>query len=375
MIKKLFSLVVLVGMISACSANDNMVKIVGKIENAIPQGEILLERFEVGQSVPVTTVNSDHEGNFEIELEVAEPGFYRINVYGQQFETLVLHKDNLQVTASGQGGDKIEVTGSRDMKYMAEMNSYMNEYSVRVNNLNQRFIQARNSGDSELVTEITDEYMAVETDKIKDLKEMAWGFKGSLVSLLITDLFQDRKTDEYYFLDSLANKLNREIPNSSHVARFTQSLEYFRPAVAMGDIAPDITLPTPDGGEMSLSDLRGNYVLLDFWAGWCKPCRRENPNVVAMYDKYNEKGFEVFSVSLDRTRSKWVGAIDEDGLKWPGHVSDLKYFNSEAAIAYKVNAIPFALLLDPEGRVIGKNLRGRSLQAKLASIFGEETGE
>ena len=90
-----------------------------------------------------------------------------------------------------------------------------------------------------------------------------------------------------------------------------------------------------------------------------------------MYNKYNERGFEVFSVSLDRTRNQWVDAIEKDGLIWPTHVSDLKYFQSAAAMKYKVNAIPFALLLDPEGRVIGKNLRGRALQSKLASIFGE----
>lgn len=371
MIKNLFSVAVLALLISACSTNDNMVKIVGKIENAIPQGEILLERFEMGQRVPVTTVNSDHEGNFEIELAITEPGFYQINVYGQQFQTLVLDKDNLKVKASGQGGGEIEVTGSRDMKYLDEVNEFMREYSKGVSDFNQRYISARNAGNTQLVNELTDEGMAMEKEKIKRLKKMAWGFESSLVSLYVTDFFGADKTEEYYFLDSLANKLNREIPNSSYIKTFTQGLEYLRPAVAMGDVAPEISLPTPDGEVKNLSDLRGKYVLLDFWAGWCKPCRRENPNVVAMYDKYNDKGFEVFSVSLDRGRGMWVGAIAQDGLKWPHHVSDLKYFRSEAAIDYKVNAIPFALLLDPEGRVIGRNLRGRSLQAKLASIFGE----
>lgn len=375
MIKNLLSVALLAFVLSACSTNDNLVKIVGKVENAIPQGEILLERFEQGRTVPVTTVNSDHDGNFEIEVEIAEPGFYRINIYGQQFETLVLNKDNLKVNASGQGGSDIEVTGSRDMKYMAEVNDYMAEYAKVVTDFNQRYMQVRQTGDAEKLNELTDEGMELEGNKVQKLKNMAMSFKSSLVSLMIVDFIQN-KTDEFYFLDSLAQKLNKEIPNSSHVALFTTNLEYFRPAVAMGDIAPDISLPKPDGEVASLSDLRGKYVLLDFWAGWCKPCRRENPNVVAMYNKYNDQGFEVFSVSLDRTRNKWVSAIDEDGLTWPTHVSDLKYFQSAAAIQYKVNAIPFALLLDPEGRVIGKNLRGRALQAKLAQIFGEgEVGE
>ena len=375
MIKKLLSAALLVMLLAACSTNGNVVKIVGKVDNAIPQGEILLERFDQGQTVPVTTVNSDHEGNFEIEVEVAEPGFYRLNVYGQQFETLVLSKDNLKVKASGQGGNEIEVTGSRDMKYMAEVNEYMGEYAKVVTDFNQRYMQVRKTGDTEKLNELTDEGMALEGKKVDKLKKMAMGFKSSLVSLMIVDYIQD-KTEHFYFLDSLSQKLNKEIPNSSHVQLFTTNLEYFRPAVAMGDVAPEISLPSPEGPKMNLSDLRGKYVLLDFWAGWCKPCRRENPNVVAMYNKYNDKGFEVFSVSLDRTRGKWLSAIEEDGLVWPTHVSDLLYFKSAAAIEYKVNAIPFALLLDPEGRVIGKNLRGRALQAKLASIFGEgEVGD
>lgn len=370
MVKKILSIAILVMVVNACSTGDNLVKITGKVTNPIPQGEILLERFEVGQAIPVTTVNSDHEGNFEIEVDVPEPGFYRINVYGQQFETLILNKDNLQVVAAGDGGSSITVTGSKDMEYLAEVNEYMQGYGKVVTDFNQRYRQARQEGNTQLVNQLTDEGMALENEKTAKLKKMAWSFKGSLVSLLVTDFFQS-KTDEYYFLDSLANKLNREIPNSSHVELFTKNLEYFRPAVGMGDVAPDITLPTPDGEEMSLSDLRGKYVLLDFWAGWCRPCRMENPNVVAMYNKYNDKGFEVFSVSLDRTKNRWVSAIAEDNLTWPGHVSDLKYFQSQAAVTYKVNSIPFALLLDPEGRVIGKNLRGRSLQAKLADIFGE----
>ena len=363
------SMMALAFVLSACSTKSNMVKITGRVSEAIPQGEILLERFEQGRTVPVTTVHSDHEGNFEIELEVPEPGFYRINIYGQQFETLVLNKDDLRVEASGKGRGSIKITGSKDMEYMAEVNAYMQEYAGLVADFNECYMQAR-AGQTEKVNALIDERMELESSKISRLKKMAMRFEASLVSLMIVDLIRD-KEGEFYFLDSLSVKLNREIPNSAVVELFTTNLEQFRPVVAVGEVAPDISLPTPDGEHMSLSGLRGKYVLLDFWAAWCRPCRMENPNIVAMYDKYKARGFEVFSVSLDRSRQKWLSAIAEDGLRWPGHVSDLSYFRSQAAITYKVNGIPFALLLDPEGRVIGKNLRGRMLQAKLAQIFGE----
>lgn len=369
--KKLFILIPFLGLIIACGSvkSDNLITISGKVENAIPQGEVVLEKYEIGQITPVLTVFSDHKGNFEIETELEGPGFYRLNVYGKQFETIILDKEDLTVEASGEEGAAMNITGSDDMEHMAELYDYLDSYQVVVSDFNQKYISARSSGDTELLQELTEEGMALEAGKVKDLKNMAWKFEGSLVSLLITDYIPN-KEDEYSFLDSLANKMQREMPESKDVQFFAGQLGNFRPAVQIGDIAPDITLPKPDGEMASLSDLRGKYVLLDFWAGWCGPCRRENPNVVRLYNKYKDDGFDVFSVSLDRTRDRWVNAIAKDNLTWDNHVSDLKYFQSAAAIKYKVNAIPFALLLDPEGRVIGKNLRGMSLQKKLESIFG-----
>jgi len=371
--KKILSLLLLTFLVWSCAAtkeNDGIVLISGTIKNPIEQGDIILEKFEVGEVIPISTVKADADGKFEITTDLTEAGFYRINVYGQQMETLILDKDDLTVVADGQGGREITVTGSDDMENMAELNVFMTGIGAKIQNFNQRFMAAQKAGNQPLMRDLGEEGMKLEKEKNDNLKRMAWDFDNSLVSLLITDFIQD-KSEHMGFLDSLSVKLQKELPNSSHVAMFVSNLDMFRPAVAIGEIAPNITMDTPEGGSMSLTDLRGKYVLLDFWAAWCRPCRAENPNVVNMYSKYNDKGFEVFSVSLDRTKDAWVKAIEQDGLVWPSHVSDLKYFQSEAAMSYKVNAIPFALLLDPEGRVIGKNLRGRQLQDKLANIFGE----
>lgn len=141
--------------------------------------------------------------------------------------------------------------------------------------------------------------------------------------------------------------------------------------INIGDTAPEISLKDPNGRTLKLSSLRGRYVLIDFWASWCGPCRRENPNVVKAYKKYSQatfktgKGFEVFSVSLDNNASKWQAAIKKDNLSWKYHVSDLKGWNSSAASKYRVSSIPQSFLIDPQGKIIAKNLRGMKLHLEL----------
>jgi thiol-disulfide isomerase/thioredoxin len=158
---------------------------------------------------------------------------------------------------------------------------------------------------------------------------------------------------------------------SQPASPYTQELLARRKALAataVGQVAPELVLPAPDGQPVALSSLRGRYVLIDFWASWCKPCRAQNPDLVRLYQQYKSKGFEVYGVSLDESRERWLKAVATDNLPWV-QVSDLHGFKSAAVAAYAAQAIPLTLLLDAQGRILGKSLPKEELSEKLAALL------
>ncbi len=171
----------------------------------------------------------------------------------------------------------------------------------------------------------------------------------------------------FFEADTMLGNLNPEIQKSS-TARLVKDYIDSEKKTSVGAIALDFALSDTSGKAVPLSSLKGKYVLLDFWAAWCGPCRQENPNVVNAHNQFKNKGFTVFGVSLDRDKKSWMAAIREDNLNWQ-HVSDLKYWGSEAAALYKVGSIPRNFLLDPNGKIIGRDLRGPDLLDKLNELF------
>ncbi|TXE11076.1 AhpC/TSA family protein [Algoriphagus aquimarinus] len=345
-------------------SKDGKVKISGTIENA-REGAVVLSQFTDSRPIVLDTLELDNKGEFNYEVDVNSPTFYELNFYGEKLVRLALFKDDVSLSYDFSNPESLVIEGSKDTQEMLKIEKLMEAYQTKVNQLNEAYYKAMGENDTETIKQIQIDAMALESNQSTEVKNVINSMGDSFASLAAIGLLNPK--NEFQFMDSLVAKLDEKYPDTKTIIQLKQQLDDMR-SLSMGQIAPEIELPNPAGETVKLSDLRGKYVMIDFWAAWCKPCREENPNVVKLYDEYKDKGFEIYGVSLDRTKEAWVEAIAEDGLTWT-QVSDLQYFNSAAAELYQISAIPATYLIDPDGKIIGKDLRGPSLRAKLEEIF------
>ncbi len=345
-------------------AFDGKVKISGKISNA-GSGVLVLNKLE-DRSEIIDTLELSSNGRFEYILSLEGPGFYELNIMDKKMVRLALYDQDVEINYDLSDESSLTLEGSDDSKNMLKVEQLTESYQNEINDLNSAYYEAMTNKDQEAIKEIQNKAMALEGDHAVKVMKVIEEMDGSFAALAALGMLNEK--NNFLFIDELVNKLNERYPNTKMITTLMAQLDDMR-ALSIGQLAPEISLPNPEGNLVNLSDLRGNYVLIDFWAAWCRPCREENPNVVRLYNQYNDKGFEVFGVSLDRTKEAWIKAIEEDQLNWT-QVSDLKYFNSAAAALYQINAIPATYLLDPEGKIIAKDLRGQSLENKLREIFG-----
>lgn len=310
----------------------------------------------------------DSNGNFKLVAPITSADIFRLRLDDKNYMMLILtpgEKIRLKTTAAKLGGDAaIEGSFHTQLLYSTMSNTQL--FESRKAALNQQYneIQSSPKRDS-LATLIISQFRANDSlQKVALIAQMN-KYPASLAWIF----FQDKldMTTDFDIIDKTDAATFKAYPENPFVQQHHQMVEVER-KTAIGSPAPEISLMDTEGKIRKLSSLKGKVVLIDFWASWCGPCRKENPHVVAMYGKYKDKGFEIYSVSLDKDRESWLKAIAKDNLTWPNHVSDLKYWKSEGAAAYGVTAIPFTVLVDKKGKIVAKKLRGEELENKVKEL-------
>ena len=369
--RNILHLIVLLFILISCQNKNekiNEIKLTVNYIGDIEGDEVRLQKVSSDYSIELYKSESFNNNKIVFDISILESTLFRLDILGKESIDLILNNTDINLNIDNSSSEfKYTIEGSYDTDVLNNVRKIISTYKYDIRQINQKFIKASQEKNSKLVNELRYDANILKIDFEKFLKNYLRTVDNSLAVIITSDYLDI--DNNISFWDSTLTKYRDNFSYNSYFKSFEKKVNKIK-SVSFGSVAPEIILSDTAGKDIALSSLRGKYVLLDFWAGWCGPCRMENPNILKNYLKYKDKGFEVYQVSLDRSRSDWVNAIKKDNLIWY-NVSDLKYFQSEAATIYNIDRIPKGFLLDPNGVIIAKDieLRGNRLGKKLNEIF------
>ena len=371
----------------SCKDEQKYFKLSGTLKNS-NNSILYLSEFKINNFTKIDSVFIDNSGKFKFKRKAKTANYYQLSVSNDNYITLIIKpKDDIYIEADIKNlSHNYYVNGSEDSKQIKELNDKLNNALLQVDSLGRIYEQSLGTKNfTETKQRLDNSY-----DSLKNItRTYAIGFiernLRSLASIMALyseftprDNLFDAKNDFSYFqlVDSILYPLYPNIDITAalhnHVNQIKETLKLekaINSKLGIGAIPPDIALPDKSGQIIKLSSIKNNkYILIDFWASWCSPCRKQNPNLVKVYNKYHNKGFEIYGVSLDKNLDTWIKAIEDDKLPWI-NVSDLKYWNSVVVSLYNIQAIPSNFLLNSEGKIIAKNLSVEELNSKLNELF------
>lgn len=341
----------------------------GYIEG-IQGGELILVQSLMSNSIEtVDTIIPDADGGFTVGPNIPKIGFYRIFINNNNFVNLILEpNDTLLFSANVEDLEgSYVIEGNEEAQKLKELNDMLNAYVDKIDSLNNLVGIAKSQ---QYYNEVAFLMSAQEELQMNTGKKMRAFVVGNSTYLASLSAVQKLDPDgDFELFVKVKDDLEPKIGGTELHKGLSDQIAVWKKA-QIGSEMLDITLNNPEGEPIKLFEQLGEITLVDFWASWCRPCRGENPNIVKAYEKYKSKGFTVVGVSLDEDAELWKRAIKQDNLTWT-HMSDLKLWNSAVVAQYNISSVPASFLVDKNGKILAKNLRGAALDLKLMQLLGE----